>query len=73
MDENPFDLPAETLDQAVTKAEAILKYWRGSGDKPWRDELDACYVVATTHRKWANGRQWAQLVAIVKGQPVPIE
>jgi hypothetical protein len=73
VEENPFDLPAETLDQAVTKAEAILKYWRGPGGKPWRDELDACYAVATHDRKWSQSLNWRQLVAVVKNQPVPIE
>jgi hypothetical protein len=69
----PFDLPSETLDQAVAKAEAILKYWKGPGAKPWRDELDAAYAVAcaTGETKWGNGLRWSQLAAAVKGQPVP--
>ena len=72
----PFDLPSETLDQAVAKAEAILKYWKGPGAKPWRDELDAAYAVvcatgAGGGTKWGSGLKWAQLVAAVKGQPVP--
>jgi len=60
-DQGPFDLPSETLDQAVAKAEAILKYWRGPGEKPWRDELDAAYAVATRPggAKWGNGSSLA--------------
>lgn len=71
-DQSPFDLPSDTLDQAVAKAEAILKYWRGPGAKPWRDELDAAYaVVSHGGTKWGNGLRWGQLIAAVKGQPVP--
>ena len=72
-DASPFDLPSDTFDQATAKAEAILKYWRGPGAKPWRDELDAAYTVAcaTGGTKWGSGLRWSQLIAAVKGQPVP--
>jgi hypothetical protein len=41
-------------------------------NKHW-DEIDACYAVATAKggTKWGNGLKWAQLIAAVKGQPVP--
>jgi hypothetical protein len=74
--DNPFKLPADTLAEAVTKAHAILKYWRESGSfKAKRDELDACYAVATGGggARWGNGLAWRQLVAVVKDQPIPLE
>jgi hypothetical protein len=72
-DTTPFDLPSDTLDQAVSKAEALLKYWRGPGAKPWRDELDAAYTVACSPggARWGSGLRWRQLIAAVEGQPVP--
>jgi hypothetical protein len=70
---SPIDLPAGSLAEAVAKAEAFLEYWKGPGAKPWRDELDACFAVATapSGAKWGSGLNWRQLVAVVKRQPVP--
>ena len=52
----PFSLPAETLDQAVAKAHAIIDHWKVS--KPWMDDIDACYAVACHPggASWGTGK-----------------
>lgn len=73
--EGPFRLPAETLEEAVAKAHAILAYWRAQGGyKALRDDVDACFSVAghPGGTQWGVGKKWQLLLAAVRGQPLPL-